>query len=80
MEVFYDVTNETFFSGAAPDKPAEPLGVVQRGDSAAAAAKLAEAHAALLEAIAPVLANKSVVPEDLGPPPSAMGGMLEHDG
>ena len=72
MEVFYDVTNETFFSGAAPDKPAEPLGVVQRGDSAAAAAKLAEAHAALLEAIAPVLANKSVVPEDLGPPPSAM--------
>lgn len=56
LEVYYSVTNETFFAGVSADAE-HPFGEINRTQGAAAAAALDQAHAAVMEAIAPVLAG-----------------------
>ena len=74
-QVYYSVSNETFFSSLSSD-PEEPLAVVKRssGDPAAAAV-LDRAHAGLLEAIGPILEASGVSPEELVAPDRLMAGV-----
>jgi len=80
---YYSATNDTFFYGLS-GAPSEPLGVVDASPPYAHE-KLEMAHAALLEAIQPLLKAKAVPPASL-PPMSSMAvgvwsrpGGLSHD-
>ena len=72
LEMYYAVSNETFFAGLRPS-PEEPLGVLRDGEPA-----IATAHAALLEAIAPLLAQKGVEPASLAPPSALVVGVWDR--
>lgn len=83
LQVYYAATNERFFYGAS-GAPSQPLGVV--GDAPPHDhQQLKEAHAALLEAIAPLLTERGVAPTALKPPSQlAVGvwsrpGVIAHD-
>jgi len=76
LEAYYAATNETFFYGVT-GAPNEPFGMVQ-GTEPSSAAVLEKAHAALLEAIAPVLAKKGVAPTSLPLPSALVVGAWSH--
>ena len=74
LEVYYSVTNETFFAGVA-GLPREPLGVLRAADGPRAAAALREAHAALLEVAGPLLRDARVDPATIAPPSQLVVGV-----
>mmetsp|Transcript_45186 Transcript_45186/g.102025 ORF Transcript_45186/g.102025 Transcript_45186/m.102025 type:complete len:510 (-) Transcript_45186:101-1630(-) len=78
LEVYYDVTNETFFSSVATGNPLDPLGVVRATDSAAAASSLSQLHAALLEALAGPIAAAGVDPSSISPPSALVVGVWDR--
>ncbi len=63
LEVYYAVTNETFFAGVK--RAADPMGMVRKGATMQGDHKLVEAHAALMEAIQPLLKEQGIEPEAL---------------
>ena len=74
-QVYYSVSNETFFSSLSSD-PEEPLAIVKRSSgNPAAAAVLDRAYAGLLEAIGPILEASGVSPEELAAPDQLMAGV-----
>jgi len=78
LEMYYAAQNETFYydlSGA----PAEPLGIVHDAPPYEHAA-LEKAHAALLEAIAPLLKQSGVPANSLPPPTELVVGAWSRPG
>lgn len=73
LEMYYAATNETFFYGIS-GAPTEPLGIAHQAPPFEHA-KVEEAHAALLEAIAPLLRHKGVAADSLAHPSQLVVGV-----
>jgi hypothetical protein len=78
LQVYYAATNETFFFDAS-GAPKQPLGVVS-AQPPYDHHLLEEVHAALLEALTPVLAAHRVAPESLKPPSQMAVGVWSRPG
>jgi len=75
LEVYYAVTNETYYAGLSA--PGSPLGVLASTD-AESKKKIEIGHAALMEAIAPILKAKGVSPADIAPPEQIIVGAWQR--
>uniref|UniRef100_A0A061QWZ9 Amine oxidase domain-containing protein n=1 Tax=Tetraselmis sp. GSL018 TaxID=582737 RepID=A0A061QWZ9_9CHLO len=75
LEVYYSVSNETFFSSIPADLT-DPLGTLDRSDgSPSTAAALDTMHAALTEAVGPFLREAGVSANDLPSPEMIVVGV-----
>uniref|UniRef100_A0A7S1X8U8 Amine oxidase domain-containing protein n=1 Tax=Tetraselmis chuii TaxID=63592 RepID=A0A7S1X8U8_9CHLO len=68
LQVYYSVSNETFYSGVPKDLNT-PDGVIRRSDSDSSSARMLDTlHAAILEALQPVLQSAGVSAQELPTP------------
>lgn len=76
LEIYYSVSNETFYSSLAPN-PDEPLGSVWNtdGKDKDAVAKLSKVHAGLMDSLSPLLHSKGVSSSSIAPPTGMIVGV-----
>lgn len=77
LEIYYSVSNETFYSSLAPD-PDEPLGSVWNPgseDDNESAAKLSRVHDGLMDILAPLLSAKGLLASNFDPPVGLLVGV-----
>ena len=67
LEVYYSLSNETFFSSLSPS-PEEPMESVWKTDGPESVQLLEQVHAGLVDLLKPLLQEKHVDPSQLTPP------------